>query len=85
MSLLQEGPLNSIPTQDWFVNNILGLWKISQQTIGTKKLEEKDTQPHPREKYQGFMWFDNSLCLRAIVDEFTILKRDYKVFTHLKN
>ena len=46
--------------------NILGLWKISKLTIGTKKINPKEN----RHKIPRCTWFDNSLYPRGMTNKF---------------
>ena len=46
--------------------NILGLWKISKLTIGTKKINPKEN----RHKTPRCTWFDNSLYPRGMTNKF---------------
>ena len=46
--------------------NILDLRKISEQAIGTKKINPKEN----KHKTPRIMWFDNSLHPRAMINKF---------------
>ena len=65
--------------------NILGLRKISKQTIGTKKINPKEN----RHKTPRITWFDNNLHPRIMTNKFhynkfEIIQIDVDAFSHIQ-